>query len=78
MGVEVDGEGGFVEGEDEGGVASTQSSEEGKGKVTGRYQSSGTYRVMTREGMFGLSPYLRGKLVERLKVEEERMRRAGL
>ena len=33
---------------------------------TGRYQPSGTYRILTNEGILGLSPYLREKLVEKL------------
>lgn len=36
----------------------------------GRYQPSGTYRIVTREGIFGLNPFLREKLVERLRIEE--------
>ena len=36
----------------------------------GNYQASGTYRLVTREGILGLTPYLMDKLVERLKVEE--------
>lgn len=43
---------------------------DGEGKFvdgTGRYQEGGTYRMVTREGILGLSEYLRGKLVERLK-----------
>ena len=46
---------------------------DGNGKFvdgTGRYQESGTYRVCTNEGILGLSDFLRGKLVERLQVEE--------
>ena len=46
---------------------------DGNGKFVdghGRYQPSGTYRIITRDGIFGLSPFLREKLVERLKVEE--------
>lgn len=63
--VEVDGAGRFVEaGEGEGG---------GEGK--GRYQESGSYRVVTREGILGLSPYLQERMVERLRGEEERIRR---
>lgn len=66
--VEVDGEGGFVAaGEGEG----------GKGRGVGRYQESGSYRVVTREGVLGLSPYLRERVVERLRGEEERIRREG-
>ncbi|KAJ6017516.1 hypothetical protein N7451_000895 [Penicillium sp. IBT 35674x] len=33
----------------------------------GNYQSSGTYRTVTRDGILGLSPFLRAKLVQRLK-----------
>ncbi|KAJ5638032.1 hypothetical protein N7490_007911 [Penicillium lividum] len=33
----------------------------------GNYQSSGTYRFVTRDGILGLSPFLRAKLVQRLK-----------
>ncbi|KAI9825005.1 MAG: hypothetical protein M1819_006516 [Sarea resinae] len=37
----------------------------------GSYQPSGTYRIVTREGIFGLSPFLREKLVERLRTLEK-------
>ncbi|KAI9860418.1 MAG: hypothetical protein M1813_006076 [Trichoglossum hirsutum] len=46
---------------------------DGKGNFVdghGRYQPSGTYRIVTREGILGLSPFLREKLVERLRSEE--------
>ncbi|TWU71269.1 hypothetical protein ED733_000318 [Metarhizium rileyi] len=43
---------------------------DGHGEVVGRVQPSGTYRVVTREGILGLSPFLEGKLIERLKKEE--------
>ncbi|KAF2119397.1 hypothetical protein BDV96DRAFT_642422 [Lophiotrema nucula] len=33
----------------------------------GNYQPSGTYRMVTREGILGLPPFLREKLVERLQ-----------
>jgi len=36
----------------------------------GNYQDSGTYRVITREGILGLTDFLRGKLVERLQELE--------
>ena len=36
----------------------------------GNYQESGTYRAVTRDGVLGLSDFLRGKLVERLKQLE--------
>ncbi|CAI7614869.1 unnamed protein product [Penicillium bialowiezense] len=37
----------------------------------GNYQPSGTYRVVTRDGIFGLSPFLREKLVQRLQELEK-------
>ena len=40
---------------------------------TGHYQESGTYRVVTRDGILGLTDFLRGKLVEALKKEEARL-----
>ncbi|KAF2427229.1 hypothetical protein EJ08DRAFT_699677 [Tothia fuscella] len=40
----------------------------------GGYQESGTYRAVTREGILGLSDFLRGKLVERLKELEGKER----
>jgi len=55
--LEVDGRGEFVVGE---------------GHVRGNWQPSGTYRVVTREGILGLSDFLRGKLVEKLKEEEKK------
>jgi len=39
----------------------------------GRYQESGTYRILTRAGCLGLSPFLREKLVERLREEDMQM-----
>lgn len=33
----------------------------------GRYQEAGTYRVVTRDGVLGLSGFLRERLVERLR-----------
>ncbi|SLM33570.1 hypothetical protein LPUS_02078 [Lasallia pustulata] len=41
---------------------------------SGNYQNSGSYRVLTREGCLGLSPFLREKLVERLRQEEAKLR----
>lgn len=38
--------------------------------VHGNYQESGTYRMVTNEGVLGLGTYLREKLVDRLKLEE--------
>ncbi|KAJ5569995.1 uncharacterized protein N7459_009425 [Penicillium hispanicum] len=37
----------------------------------GNYQPSGTYRIVTRDGMLGLSPFLREKLVQRLRELEK-------
>ncbi|KAK1142560.1 hypothetical protein N8T08_007535 [Aspergillus melleus] len=36
----------------------------------GNYQASGTYRIITRDGFFGLSPFLREKLVQKLREIE--------
>ncbi|KAJ5380086.1 uncharacterized protein N7496_002514 [Penicillium cataractarum] len=33
----------------------------------GKYQTSGTYRMVTRNGILGLTPFLREKLVQRLQ-----------
>jgi len=46
---------------------------DGEGKFVGEkgsYQESGTYRIVTREGILGLSDFMRGKLVERLRQME--------
>ncbi|EQL03674.1 hypothetical protein G6O67_003701 [Ophiocordyceps sinensis] len=40
------------------------------GRVVGRVQASGTYRLVTNEGILGLSPFLREKLVDRLRRDE--------
>jgi hypothetical protein len=37
----------------------------------GNYQESGTYRICTNDGILGLTPYLREKLVEHLKKLEQ-------
>ncbi|KAL4725124.1 hypothetical protein ACLX1H_007270 [Fusarium chlamydosporum] len=39
------------------------------GTIIGKVQPSGTYRILTNEGILGLSPFLQGKLIERLKQE---------
>ncbi|UKZ52115.1 hypothetical protein TrVGV298_005888 [Trichoderma virens] len=44
------------------------------GEVVGRLQPSGTYRIVTNEGILGLSPFLRGKLIDRLCKEEAKER----
>lgn len=42
---------------------------------TGNYQQSGTYRIVTNDGILGLSDFLRQKVVERLKMEESSEKR---
>lgn len=42
---------------------------------TGLYQESGTYRVCTRDGILMLTDFLRGKLVERLRAEEAKLKK---
>ncbi|OCK81398.1 hypothetical protein K432DRAFT_295616 [Lepidopterella palustris CBS 459.81] len=37
----------------------------------GNYQASGTYRIITREGILGITPFLRERLVERLQELEK-------
>lgn len=44
---------------------------------TGLYQESGTYRIMTNEGILGLSDFLRDKLVEKLKELDTQARKHG-
>ncbi|KAI4597453.1 hypothetical protein KJ359_004560 [Pestalotiopsis sp. 9143b] len=44
----------------------------GHGKIVGKFEPSGTYRVVTNEGILGLSDFMRSKLVERLKAEESK------
>ncbi|KAK3941225.1 hypothetical protein QBC46DRAFT_383085 [Diplogelasinospora grovesii] len=46
---------------------------DGQGNIIGNYQASGTYRIITNEGILGLSPFLRGKLIARLREEEEKL-----
>ncbi|KAI3342137.1 hypothetical protein F4824DRAFT_495074 [Ustulina deusta] len=42
---------------------------DGQGKIIGTFEPSGTYRIITNEGILGLSDFLRTKLVEKLKEE---------
>ncbi|PKS05743.1 hypothetical protein jhhlp_007572 [Lomentospora prolificans] len=44
------------------------------GDIVGKLVPSGTYRILTNQGILGLSPFLTEKLVARLKEEE---RKAG-
>ncbi|OAA61845.1 hypothetical protein SPI_04704 [Niveomyces insectorum RCEF 264] len=41
------------------------------GTLLDNFQPSGTYRVLTNEGILGLSDFLREKLVERLQEEDK-------
>ncbi|KAI0514562.1 hypothetical protein F5B22DRAFT_610930 [Xylaria bambusicola] len=45
---------------------------DGHGKIIGTFEPSGTYRILTNEGILGLSDFLRTKLIEELKEEEKR------
>ncbi|KAK3685032.1 hypothetical protein B0T22DRAFT_207792 [Podospora appendiculata] len=46
---------------------------DGKGEIIGNFQASGTYRIVTNEGILGLSPFLTEKLVARLREEEKKL-----
>ncbi|UKZ63522.1 uncharacterized protein TrAtP1_004751 [Trichoderma atroviride] len=46
------------------------------GEVVGKLQPSGTYRAVTKEGILGLSPFLRGKLIDRLRQEEAKEKKS--
>ncbi|KAI0844693.1 hypothetical protein F5Y00DRAFT_248162 [Daldinia vernicosa] len=43
------------------------------GNIVGEFEPSGTYRIVTNEGILGLSDFLRTKLVEKLKEEEKKL-----
>ncbi|KAK8085258.1 hypothetical protein PG997_006529 [Apiospora hydei] len=45
---------------------------DGTGNIVGEFQPSGTYRIITNEGILGLSDFIRTKLVERLQTEERK------
>jgi hypothetical protein len=52
---------------------------DGNGQFTdghGRWQDSGTYRIVTREGVLGLTGYMREKVVQRLGEIEREMQSA--
>ncbi|KAF1849060.1 uncharacterized protein K460DRAFT_428509 [Cucurbitaria berberidis CBS 394.84] len=40
----------------------------------GTWQDSGTYRIVTREGILGMTEFMRGKMVERLQQLEGQMK----
>ncbi|KAK4104206.1 hypothetical protein N658DRAFT_493707 [Parathielavia hyrcaniae] len=45
---------------------------DGKGEILGNFQASGTYRIVTNQGILGLSPFLQEKLIARLREEEKK------
>lgn len=45
---------------------------DGSGTILGNFQPSGTYRIVTNEGILGLSPFLQDKLIARLREEEKK------
>ncbi|KAK3902989.1 hypothetical protein C8A05DRAFT_15021 [Staphylotrichum tortipilum] len=45
---------------------------DGKGEIIGNFQASGTYRIVTNEGILGLSPFLQEKVIARLRQEEKK------
>ncbi|KAL2264686.1 hypothetical protein VTJ83DRAFT_7196 [Remersonia thermophila] len=45
---------------------------DGHGKIIGNFQASGTYRIVTNQGILGLSPFLEAKLIARLREEEKK------
>ncbi|KAL2159128.1 hypothetical protein VTH06DRAFT_2887 [Thermothelomyces fergusii] len=45
---------------------------DGNGEIIGNYQASGTYRIVTNQGILGLSPFLQEKLIARLREEERK------
>ncbi|KAF9882073.1 hypothetical protein CkaCkLH20_00109 [Colletotrichum karsti] len=42
------------------------------GNIIGKLEPSGTYRIITNEGILGLSPFLTEKLKERLRSEDQK------
>ncbi|TDZ67268.1 hypothetical protein CTRI78_v003152 [Colletotrichum trifolii] len=42
------------------------------GDIIGKLEPSGTYRIITRDGILGLSPFLTIKLIERLRLEDRK------
>ena len=49
---------------------------DGSGRIVqGSWQDSGSYRVATREGVLGLTDYMRGKVVTRLQELEAQIKR---
>lgn len=51
---------------------------DGNGRFSdGTWQDSGTYRIVTREGVLGLTEFMRGKMVERLQELEREIKLEG-
>lgn len=49
---------------------------DGSGRIVqGSWQDSGSYRIVTREGVLGLSEFMRGKVVEKLRELEAQIKR---
>ncbi|ETS74915.1 hypothetical protein PFICI_13399 [Pestalotiopsis fici W106-1] len=46
---------------------------DGHGQIVGKFEPSGTYRIVTNEGILGLSDFLRNKLIDRLREEERKI-----
>ncbi|KAL1867726.1 hypothetical protein Daus18300_006282 [Diaporthe australafricana] len=44
------------------------------GIIEGNFQTSGTYRIVTNEGILGLSPFLTEKVIARLREEDKKER----
>ncbi|ESZ96868.1 hypothetical protein SBOR_2733 [Sclerotinia borealis F-4128] len=81
--LEVTGSGKFVAGDEGDGGALETTEAVGTAGITatteaktypGNWQESGSYRIVTREGIFGLTDFLREKLVEVLGEEEKKMK----
>lgn len=48
---------------------------DGRGTIVeGSWQDSGSYRLVTREGILGLTDFMRGKVVMRLRELEEQIK----
>lgn len=48
---------------------------DGRGQFSdGAWQDSGTYRIVTREGILGMTDFMRGKMVERLQELEREIK----
>lgn len=54
-------------------VEASEGSGTSESKAPGNWQDSGTYRIVTRDGILGLTDFLREKVVEALKEEERRI-----